>query len=105
MLRGPQTLNELKTHSHRLYDFDDLDDVQFALQQLIDREPSMVIALPRQAGQKEGRFAHLLSGEPDIPTAPVREIKVAGSSVLVDRIAALEEQLEEIRDRLCELEK
>jgi uncharacterized protein YceH (UPF0502 family) len=105
MLRGPQTLNELKIHSHRLYDFDDLDDVQFALQHLIDREPSMVIALPRQAGQKEGRFAHLLSGEPDIPTAPVREIKVAGSSVLVDRIAALEEQLEEIRDRLCELEK
>ena len=105
MLRGPQTLGELKIHSNRLYDFDDLDDVQFALQHLIDREPSMVIALPRQAGQKEGRFAHLLSGEPDIPTTPVREIKAAGSSVLADRIAALEAQLEEISDRLSELEK
>ena len=105
MLRGPQTLSELKTHSHRLYDFDDLDDVQFALQHLIDREPSMAIALPRQAGQKEGRYAHLLSGEPDIPTAPVREASTRSPSVLVDRITALEEQLEEIRDRLCELEK
>ena len=105
MLRGPQTLGELKTHSHRLYDFDDLDDVQFALQHLIDREPSMVTALPRQAGQKEGRYAHLLSGEPDIPTAPVSEAKTAGSTVFSDRIAALEMQLEEIRDRLDELEK
>ena len=105
MLRGPQTLGELKIHSHRLYDFDDLDDVQFALQHLIDREPSMVIALPRQAGQKEGRYAHLLSGEPDIPTVPALESKTAGSTVLSDRIAALEMQLEEIRDRLDKLEK
>lgn len=67
MLRGPQTLGELRTHSHRMYEFDDLDDVQYALQKLAEGELSLVTALPRQAGQKEGRFAHMLSGEPDMP--------------------------------------
>ena len=67
MLRGPQTLGELRNHSHRMFEFDDLDDVQYALQRLADHEPPLVTALPRQPGQKEGRYAHLLSGEPDIP--------------------------------------
>jgi len=67
MLRGPQTLGELRNNSTRMYAFDDLDDVQYALQKLSEHEPPLIMALPRQAGQKEGRFAHLLSGEPDIP--------------------------------------
>jgi len=69
MLRGPQTLGELRTHSHRMYEFDDLDDVQYALQKLAEGELSLVTALPRQAGQKEGRFGHLLSGEPEYEAA------------------------------------
>jgi len=104
MLRGPQTLGELKTHSHRLFDFDDLDDVQFALQNLVDHEPSMVTALPRQTGQKEGRYAHLLCGEPDIP-APTAQIAVSGSSSgLAARVTELEAALEVIRDRLIAIE-
>ncbi len=67
MLRGPQTLGELRTHSHRMFEFDDLDDVQYALQKLAEGELSLVTALPRQAGQKEGRFAHMLCGEPELP--------------------------------------
>lgn len=66
MLRGPQTLGELRTHSHRMHAFDDIDDVQYALQKLAAHEPPLVTALPRQPGRKEGRFAHLLAGEPDI---------------------------------------
>jgi len=73
MLRGPRTLGELRNNSARLYAFDDLDDVQYALQKLSEHEPPLVKALPRQAGQKEGRFAHLLSGEPDIPK-PTRAV-------------------------------
>jgi uncharacterized protein YceH (UPF0502 family) len=105
MLRGPQTLGELKTHSHRLFDFDDLDDVQFALQHLIDHEPSMVTALPRQPGQKEGRYAHLLSGEPDIPAAPAYSAPAAPSSGLEARVAELEAELEILRNRLTALEQ
>jgi hypothetical protein len=104
MLRGPQTLGELKIHSHRLFDFDDLDDVQFALQHLIDHEPSMVTALPRQPGQKEGRYAHLLSGEPDIPAAPAYSAPATPSSGLEARVAELEAELEVLRNRLTAIE-
>jgi uncharacterized protein YceH (UPF0502 family) len=104
MLRGPQTLGELKTHSHRLFDFDDLDDVQFALQQLIDHEPSMVTGLPRQPGQKEDRYAHLLSGEPDIPAAPAYSAAAVPSSGLEARVADLEAELEVLRNRLAAIE-
>lgn len=101
MLRGPQTLGELKTHSHRLFDFDDLDDLKFALQHLVENDPPMATALPRQAGQKEGRYAHLLSGEPDIP-APVTVAASPGG--LSTRVAELESELEEIRSRLAAIE-
>jgi len=102
MLRGPQTLSELKTHSHRLFDFDDLDDVQFALQQLIDHEPSLATALARQPGQKEGRFAHLLCGEPDI--AAMQIIPTATPAKLETRVTELEEELKTLQDRLAEIE-
>ena len=104
MLRGPQTLSELKTNTHRLFDFDDLDDVQFALQHLIEREPSMVTALPRQGGQKEGRFAHLLSGEPVIPVSPGPTAVQSFSPDLEARVADLEVQLEDLHSRLKAIE-
>ena len=104
MLRGPQTLGELKTHSHRLFEFDDLDDVQFALQQLIDHEPSMATALPRQSGQKEDRYAHLLSGEPDIPAPAMQPAAARPSTGLDARLAELEVEMEALRNRLTAIE-
>lgn len=104
MLRGPQTLNELKTNSHRMFDFDDLDDVQFALQHLIDREPSLVAALPRQPGQKEGRYAHLMSGEPDIPVPNKPAAVSAASPALEARVTELETQLDSLQNRLQAIE-
>jgi len=104
MLRGPQTPGELKTNTHRLFDFGDLDDIHYALQQLIDRDPPMVAALPKQPGQKEGRYAHLLCGEPDLP-APSRLLASAGDSAgLEDRVSELEERLEDLQKRLQVLE-
>ena len=105
MLRGPQTLGELRTHSHRLFEFDDLDDVQFALDHLIENEPSLAVALPRQTGQKEGRFAHLLSGEPDIPEAAVSLVDASPASELAARVNELESELEEVRNRLAAIEE
>jgi hypothetical protein len=104
MLRGVQTLGELKTNSHRLFDFSDIDDVQYALQQLMEREPAMVVALPKQPGQKEGRYAHLLAGEPEIPlaTRPVYSADV--SAGLEARVLALETQVEDLQNRLKVLE-
>lgn len=104
MLRGPQTLGELKNHSHRLFEFEDLDDVQFALQHLIDHEPPMVTALPRQPGQKEGRYAHLLAGKPDIPDPVARPVTPGKPTQLEQRIEELEAELANLRDRVAALE-
>ena len=108
MLRGPQTLGELKTHSHRLFEFDDLDDVQYALDNLANREPPMIVDLPRQPGQKEGRFAHLLSGEPDIPEVTSRPVAAAppaySDSRLEARVDELEAEVAELKARLAVIE-
>ena len=104
MLRGPQTLNELKANSQRLFAFEDSDDVQFALKQLVDHEPPVAIALPRQPGQKEGRYAHLLSGEPDIPVTTHPPTETIATTTLSTRVAELETQLKEIRNRLIKIE-
>ncbi len=105
MLRGPQTLGELRTHSHRLFDFDDLDDVQFALNHLIEHEPSLVTPLPRQTGQKEGRFAHLLSGEPDISVPVATAVSSGAETGLSARVAELEAELEKLRSRISAIEE
>lgn len=67
LLRGPQTTGELATRAFRLHEFSGLEEVDSTLNTLIAREPdALVTRLPRQPGQKEVRFAHLLSGEPKI---------------------------------------
>jgi len=99
MLRGPQTLGELRGNSHRLYEFDDLDDVNYVLQRLAEHEPPLVTPLPRQPGQKEGRFAQLLAGEPDLAafeSAPVR----GAAGGLVERVEALEAAVEALRGEI-----
>ncbi len=75
-LRGPQTPGELRTRTGRLYDFKDLQQVESALQDLIDREDGpLVMKLPREPGKRESRLAHLFSGEPELP---VEELPVEG---------------------------
>jgi uncharacterized protein YceH (UPF0502 family) len=105
MLRGPQTLNELKIHSHRLFDFEDIEDVQFSLDHLIENEPSMATPLPRQTGQKEGRYAHLLSGEPDISAMLAATASTGASTGLAARVTELETELENMRSRLSAIEE
>ena len=63
MLRGPNTIGELRTRTERLSKFESLADVETTLNGLIERETDPLVGrLPRRAGQKEARFAHLLSG-------------------------------------------
>src|SRR4051812_10537296 len=64
MLRGPQTAGELHTRTTRLAEFADAAQVETTLEGLIARQPEpFVVRLPRRAGQREVRYAHLLSGE------------------------------------------
>ena len=108
MLRGPQTLGELKSHSHRMFEFDDLDDVQFALKNLADREPPLVTDLHRQPGQKEGRYGHLLCGEPEISEPDKQPVRYAApaqdDSDLESRLAQLEAELDDVKERLAAIE-
>jgi len=103
MLRGPQTPGELKTNAHRLFEFDDLDDVQFVLQRLVDHEPPLVMALPRQPGQKEVRFVHLLGGEPDPAEYELQSTASPSTGGLASRVDALELAVESLQEELAAL--
>src|SRR4051812_3004950 len=70
MLRGPQTVGELRTRSERLFAFDTLPEVEETLNVLAARQSQpLVTKLPRQPGTKESRYAHLLAGPPE-PASP-----------------------------------
>lgn len=104
ILRGPQTLGELKTHSQRLFAFDDLDDVMHLLRRLAEHEPALVTTLPRQPGQKEERFAHLLCGEPSPPETARYPVRSSEKQNLEKRVEALEAEVSELALRLARLE-
>ena len=105
MLRGPQTLGEIRTNAHRLYDFDDLEDVQYMLQRLADHDPPLVMTLPRQPGQKEARFAHLLCGEPEIPEGNAWVSPGGADNALAARVDSLEAEVVNLRQELENLKK
>ncbi|HEX8650081.1 MAG TPA: YceH family protein [Pyrinomonadaceae bacterium] len=108
MLRGAQTVGELRGRTSRLYEFADLAEVEATLEALIARDdPPLVARLTRQAGQKEARFAHLLSGEVTLPEPPqsaprtdpvMREVQAEN-----ERVARLEAQVESLRHQVAEL--
>jgi len=95
MLRGPQTPGELKQRTQRLHPFADLAELEAALQGLIDRE--LVERLPRQPGQKEQRYGHLLEEEAARRRTPAAEEQEPEP----DRIDALERDLRELRDEVA----
>ena len=103
MLRGPQTLGELRTHAERMYRFDDLETLEGTLQKLSERQPPLVKKLPRLPGTKEPRYAHLLAG--DNPEWTAIEETVAGSAAppADDRIPRLEAELAEVKLQLDDL--
>lgn len=101
LLRGPQTLAEIKTSTYRLHEFGDLDDVAHMLGRLAEHEPPLAMVLPRLAGQKEVRYVHLLSGEPDLSKLEFRSSAAAATSAdLEARVEALEHAVQELRERI-----
>lgn len=105
LLRGPQTLGELKDRTHRMYGgFQDLEAVENALRKLAAREPDpLVKQLPRAAGTKEPRWAHLLAGEPEMPAV----VEAGGTGMLGpserERISQLEEEVAALRAEMNDL--
>jgi uncharacterized protein YceH (UPF0502 family) len=95
MLRGPQTVGEIRTRTNRLYDFSSLDEVETTLNSLGSGESPLVVRLPRQTGQKEVRYAHLLSGE----------VKLTEPEPELDRIGKLEKELEDLKKQFEQFRK
>lgn len=96
MLRGPQTTGEIKGRTHRLTEFAKLSDVETTLNELVTQ--GVVHEISRQPGQKEVRYAHLLSGPPDVSNTSAASID-AGH----DRVALLEATVAEVRQELADL--
>ncbi|HXG92476.1 MAG TPA: YceH family protein [Blastocatellia bacterium] len=106
MLRGPQTAGEIRGRTTRLYEFTSIEEVEAVLASLAAAEPPLVAKLPRLPGTKESRYAHLLSGEPQIEERAV-EPRLEPAMIEVraenERIAKLESAIETLRAELAEL--
>lgn len=99
MLRGPQTVGEIRTRTNRLYDFSSLEDVETTLSSLMSLEMPLIARLPRQAGQKEVRYAHLLSG------SVAHNETEAEPEPELDRIGKLEREVEDLKKQFDQFRK
>jgi uncharacterized protein YceH (UPF0502 family) len=106
LLRGPQTAGELRGRTERMHRFEDLEAVQSSLQKLMQREPALVVMLPRQPGTKESRYAHLLSGEIDVgELASGRATAALADQGDWERIVRLEEQVADLQRDFSDLKQ
>lgn len=108
LLRGPQTLGELRSRAERMSPFAGTEAVEEALQELQQFSPPLATLLPRQSGQKEQRYAHLLSGEPQqallkqMPAPEAARLKVMEED---ERFQTLEAEVASLRTEVGELRK
>lgn len=102
MLRGPQTLGELRTRSERLYSFASTDDVERTLDNLAERE--LAERVPRRPGQKEDRYRQLLGGDDDVARAAPADAEEERAPVAAapsqddDRLGELEQRMDELTE-------
>jgi uncharacterized protein YceH (UPF0502 family) len=112
MLRGPQTVGEIRGRTGRLHEFAELREVEETLDALSHRDEPLVVKLPRQAGRKEARYAHLLSGPPafdeaseeqsaHVYTRPSSSTRAAEG----ERVTRLEAEVEALRGEVAELRR
>lgn len=110
MLRGPQTPGELRSRSERLYAFDDIASVQSTLDRLAARDATadptgtgpLTAVLPRQAGSREARYAHLLGSAPEV-SEPAQTASVLQETT-AQRIARLEAELSSLAETVKALQ-
>ncbi|HUY81330.1 MAG TPA: YceH family protein [Acidobacteriaceae bacterium] len=116
LLRGPQTVGELRNRSDRLYAFEDIASVQSALERLARPQsdpgtkprPALVTLLPRRPGEKESRYAHLLSGEPATQPAPPEPLQTPTPNEQLRRLesdlSAIQATVDAMLARIAQLE-
>jgi uncharacterized protein YceH (UPF0502 family) len=112
LVRGPQTVGELRTRGERMHPFGDLAAVEEVLNELMVRETPLITLMARQPGRKEGRYAQLFSGMPECgeessETRPeaARQRVVAENERIVkleEEIIALQEEVAGLRQMMAE---
>jgi len=107
MLRGFQTVGEVRGRTGRMHEFSGLEEAETVLEALSIRTPRpLAVRLPRQTGFKEQRYAHLLGGEVQ-PEAPARDVRPEPATVAVrlenERLARLEQETAALRAELASL--
>ncbi len=104
LLRGAQTPGELRTRTGRLANFSDVKEVESILEKLAVREAgALVVKLPREAGKRESRYQHLLSGEVDIEAFATASVSAVSSSVTSEKFEELESEVASLREEVAEL--
>jgi uncharacterized protein YceH (UPF0502 family) len=106
MLRGAQTAGELRINCERLHNFADISSVESFLRELAERPAGALVAeLPRQAGSRENRWVHLLSGPPAAQVAAAQGSApvVEAGGVAVTEIAALKANVARLQAEVSEL--
>ena len=123
LLRGPQTVGEIRTRTSRMAEFADLRHVEITLDALATLPTPLVMQLPRRPGQKEARYTHLLAGEPAAdametlgrdgdPSSPTSAAESAASRspadrvrphAVIERVEALEQDVGSLRGEVAEL--
>jgi len=101
LLRGAQTPGELRTRASRMHEFSDMQEVEQTLEGLASREDGpYVVRLAREPGKRESRYMHLFSGDVDISVKSSATDMNAGDDDLVARVAALEDEVAGLKQRL-----
>jgi uncharacterized protein len=100
LLRGAQTVHELLTRTQRMHSFHNDQEVEDILDELCQQNPPMVQRIAKQTGQRDDRFVHLLSGEPDLTAIASKR-----SQNTVPLSPQSNEQIEALEGRIAELEK
>ena len=103
MLRGPQTVGELRISTERLHRFADTSAVEAFLHELASRPAgTLAVELPRQPGTRETRWAHLLSGAPEVVPVPIfTHGEAAGDAITVSEVAALKANIAQLQAELA----
>lgn len=106
LLRGAQTVGELRTRTERLHRFAELSEVEAVLADLSAREPdALVQQLPRMPGQSQARYRHLLGAMLDEAPAPGEPVRGSAAPRRSEELAELRAEVAELRARLERLER
>jgi uncharacterized protein YceH (UPF0502 family) len=114
LLRGPQTPGELRTRTHRLAEFDNVEEVEATLNKLHDlNDEQLVLKLDREPGKRDARYAHLFSGKDGLKmvskaienSSNTYQESVPSCPQAAERITILEQQVAELTHQLAELKE